>query len=106
MLAPLLLMGHRCWRGMLLINARNKIREVSTFAKRFFHRRRYPLKIGAMLFRRGRRATVARMHHLAGSGHLMAIRYGRRTPVQRVSMEANRLIADYVRELATTPLGA
>ena len=45
------------------------------------------------------------MHHLAGSGHLMAIRYGRRTPVQRVRIEANRLIADYMRELAAVHMG-
>ena len=61
------------------------------------------MKIGGILFRSGRRATVARMHHHAGSGHLMAIRYGRRTPRGRVSAEADRLIAEYVRELATTP---
>ena len=63
------------------------------------------MKIGGILFRSGHQALVARMHHLAGSGHLMAIRYGRRTPVQRVRIEANRLIADYMRELAAVHMG-
>ena len=55
-----------------------------------------------MMFRKGRRATVARMHHVAGSAHMMGIRYGRQASVSRVSREADSLIAEYMRELAAS----